>query len=78
VCVSILQFIRSLVGELREHPFDVILLSEVLERVIDPAELLRESLQHLKPDGIVLVTGPNSFGGFEIDSVIYGSCECNN
>jgi ubiquinone biosynthesis O-methyltransferase len=59
------------VEDLGEALFDVVILAEVLEHVLDPGSLLRASLAHLQPGGIVIVTTPNGYGGFEIDSWIY-------
>ena len=65
------RFMEATVTDLVAPLFDVILLSEVLEHVSDPEALLRDSLRHLKPQGIVVVTVPNGFGEFEIDWWIF-------
>lgn len=39
--------------------FDVIVLADVLEHLVHPAELLREAVSHLAPGGRVLVSLPN-------------------
>jgi SAM-dependent methyltransferase len=65
------HFIAGAVTDLTEPPFDVVILSEVLEHVFDPEVLLLVSLEHLKPDGIVVITVPNGYGEFEIDSWIF-------
>ncbi len=59
------------VEELSGGPFDVIILSEVLEHLERPVALLRNSLIHLAPEGIVVVTVPNGYGEFEWDSMIF-------
>jgi 2-polyprenyl-3-methyl-5-hydroxy-6-metoxy-1,4-benzoquinol methylase len=66
---------RLLDGDLAEvhQQFDVIIASEVLEHVCDDElprvlALLRE---RLKDDGKLLVTVPNGFGFFELDSLLY-------
>lgn len=51
--------------------FDVVILSEVLEHLERPADLLTASAQLMDPDGILIVTVPNGYGEFEIDSWIY-------
>jgi 2-polyprenyl-3-methyl-5-hydroxy-6-metoxy-1,4-benzoquinol methylase len=51
--------------------FDVVILSEVLEHLERPAELLTASARLMDPDGILIVTVPNGYGEFEIDSWIY-------
>ncbi|MGO9127635.1 MAG: methyltransferase domain-containing protein [Terriglobales bacterium] len=54
-----------------EACFDVVILSEVLEHVHEPARLLAEGAAHLTEDGIVMVTVPNGYGEFEIDGWIF-------
>ena len=67
--------LRYVVGALgAEHtgpPFDVIICSEVLEHLPDPRALLRLALERLTDDGIVLITVPNGFGLFEVDSHLW-------
>ena len=65
------RFLEATVTDLVAAPFDVVILSEVLEHVSDPEALLLESLRHLKPQGIVVVTVPNGYGEFEIDWWIF-------
>lgn len=43
-----------------ERQFDVIVLADVLEHMMDPSKLLREARQHLAPNGRILVSLPNS------------------
>jgi 2-polyprenyl-3-methyl-5-hydroxy-6-metoxy-1,4-benzoquinol methylase len=66
---------RLLFGDVADvhERFDVIVASEVLEHVSDDElpgvlALLRE---RLKDDGKLLVTVPNGFGLFELDSLLY-------
>lgn len=65
------RFLVETVENLRAARFDVVVLSEVLEHVADPTSLLCASLTRLQPRGIAIVTVPNGYGGFEIDSWIY-------
>jgi|SRR5579863_1572933 len=65
------RFIVGSVSALELPAFDVAILSEVLEHVPDPKGLLLATLRCLKPDGIVVVTVPNGYGEFEIDSWIF-------
>ncbi len=51
--------------------FDVVILSEVLEHLHTPQQALEESLTHLAEHGLVLVTVPNGYGEFEIDSWLF-------
>lgn len=57
--------------ELNDQPFQVIILSEVLEHLDDPKALLKASVRHLSSDGIIVVTVPNGYGEFEIDSYFF-------
>jgi len=67
------RFICGTVNEVKTNDFDVVILSEVLEHVADPAELLRSSIAHLKADGLAIVTVPNGYGEFEWDSWVFRS-----
>jgi SAM-dependent methyltransferase len=51
--------------------YDVVLLSEVLEHVEDPAAVLGEAVEYLSGDGILIVTVPNGSGEFEIDNYFF-------
>jgi 2-polyprenyl-3-methyl-5-hydroxy-6-metoxy-1,4-benzoquinol methylase len=51
--------------------FDVILLSHVIEHVLDPVAVLRRVAEFLAPQGKIVVTTPNTRG---IGFLIYGSC----
>ena len=53
--------------------FDVVILSEVLEHLDAPQQALQESLAHLAAHGVVLVTVPNGYGEFEVDSWLFRS-----
>ena len=66
-----LHFECGTVEYLSAEPFDVLIISEVLEHMRDPAGLLSASLRHLQEKGIVIVTVPNGYGEFEIDSWIF-------
>ena len=62
------QFVCGTIDDLNAGLFDIVILSEVLEHVQDPEALLRASLRHLKRAGVAIVTVPNGYGEFEIDS----------
>ena len=66
------SFICGRVEDLRAQPFDVVILSEVLEHLKEPRALLLASAEHLSEDGIMIVTVPNGYGEFEIDSWVFG------
>ena len=65
------RFLRLDVAELKTEPFDVVILSEVLEHVTEPRALLNASVRHLAADGVVVVTVPNGYGEFEMDSRLF-------
>jgi SAM-dependent methyltransferase len=65
------EFICGDVERMPESSFDVVILSEVLEHVADPRHLLQKSAARLKENGVVIVTVPNGWGEFEVDSWIY-------
>jgi SAM-dependent methyltransferase len=48
--------------------FDAVVLADVLEHVPDPQHLLTSAVQLVREGGRVLVTVPNGFGPFEIES----------
>lgn len=67
-----LNFICAEIEELpASQPFDVVILSEVLEHLAQPERMLRSAAQLLQPNGILIVTVPNGYGEFEIDSWIF-------
>jgi 2-polyprenyl-3-methyl-5-hydroxy-6-metoxy-1,4-benzoquinol methylase len=49
-----------------EEKYDVIVCSEILEHLHEPAKLVRNFNNLLKPDGIAIVTVPNGFGPREV------------
>ncbi|HEV2912829.1 MAG TPA: methyltransferase domain-containing protein [Pyrinomonadaceae bacterium] len=63
---------RFVCGRVEELPgaesFDVVILSEVLEHLEEPAALLEASVRHMAVGGILVVTVPNGYGEFEMDS----------
>jgi 2-polyprenyl-3-methyl-5-hydroxy-6-metoxy-1,4-benzoquinol methylase len=66
------RFICGSLDELCENKlFDVVIVSEVLEHTMAPQELLGASVAHLALDGVLIVTVPNGYGEFEIDSWLY-------
>jgi 2-polyprenyl-3-methyl-5-hydroxy-6-metoxy-1,4-benzoquinol methylase len=54
-----------------EKLFDVVILSEVLEHLERPVDLLTTSARLMDVSGILIVTVPNGYGEFEIDSWIF-------
>ena len=54
-----------------EQGFNVVICSEVLEHLADPSILVRHMNAVLKEGGLLLVTVPNGFGFFELDSFFW-------
>jgi len=68
------SFRRATAADLsREMPFDIVILSEILEHSREPEKLLKEGVACMSPDGLMIVTVPNGYGEFEIDSWIFRS-----
>jgi ubiquinone biosynthesis O-methyltransferase len=51
--------------------FDIVVLSEVLEHMTEPECLLEASARLMTADGILIVTVPNGYGEFELDSWMF-------
>jgi ubiquinone biosynthesis O-methyltransferase len=51
-----------------ERRFDAVVFADVLEHVHEPERMLAAGVQLLRPGGRVLVTVPNGFGPFEVES----------
>ncbi len=66
-------FICGSIEEMNTEPFDIVILSEVLEHVSEPEKLLAESLRHMTNGGLAIVTVPNGYGEFEWDSWLFQS-----
>ncbi len=64
------KFICGTLEDLKQR-FHVIVCSEVLEHINDPENFLRKVAQHLRSDGILILTVPNGYGAFEIEKFIY-------
>lgn len=65
------SFLCMDVAEMKTKPFDVVILAEVLEHMTEPRTLLADSARHLADGGVVIVTVPNGYGEFEIDSRLF-------
>ena len=66
------EFICGSVESLQsQQPFHVIICSEVLEHFQEPVVFVRQLVSALKERGLLLVTVPNGFGFFELDSVFW-------
>ena len=69
--VTNLSYVCGRVEELDSPPYDVVILSEVLEHLSEPRLLLSAAIEHLNENGIIIVTVPNGYGEFEIDSWLF-------
>lgn len=50
-----------------DEKFEMLVLSDVLEHVDDPAGICARALRHLAPGGMVLISIPNGFGPYELE-----------
>ena len=67
-----LNFVCASVAEIHgDQPFDVVILSEVLEHLEQPEEMLKSATRLMSRDGLLIVTVPNGYGEFEIDSGMF-------
>jgi 2-polyprenyl-3-methyl-5-hydroxy-6-metoxy-1,4-benzoquinol methylase len=64
-------FICGDVARLKAGHFEVVILAEVLEHMTKPRVLLADSAEHLAEGGVMIVTVPNGYGEFEIDSKLF-------
>jgi SAM-dependent methyltransferase len=48
-----------------DAPYDAVILSEVIEHVLQPDLLLANASRNLRPNGLLLLTTPNGFGPWE-------------
>jgi SAM-dependent methyltransferase len=67
------EFFHGSIGELPQNQFDCVIISEVLEHLDAPEELLRGSLPYLSDAGLLVVTVPNGYGEFELDRRLYAA-----
>ncbi len=61
-----------------EERFDTILFADVLEHLVDPAARLREALEHLSPQGRILVSLPNAVHWTMRAQIAFGRFEYTN
>jgi SAM-dependent methyltransferase len=65
------RFACDSIDDLVENHFDVIICSEVLEHLEDPAEMLNSIKARLRRDGIGIITIPNGYGPKEMELRLY-------
>jgi 2-polyprenyl-3-methyl-5-hydroxy-6-metoxy-1,4-benzoquinol methylase len=62
------RFLSKQLEELDEQDvFEIIVLSDILEHVEDPAGVCVTALRHLARDGRILISVPNGFGPYELE-----------
>ncbi len=61
----------SLEEQQREGPFDIVICSEVLEHQEEPSRFIGAMRDRLADEGILLLTVPNGYGLFELDSLVW-------
>ena len=79
-CLNVAPALRNLeyvTGRIEDQPwergFDAIVCSEVLEHVPDTDGFVKAMLRCLRDDGVLVLTVPNGYGPFEIDSHVWGA-----
>jgi 2-polyprenyl-3-methyl-5-hydroxy-6-metoxy-1,4-benzoquinol methylase len=65
------RFHHGVVSDLAPRKFHCVIISEVLEHLDTPETLLRAALNYLTESGILIITVPNGYGEFELDSRLY-------
>jgi 2-polyprenyl-3-methyl-5-hydroxy-6-metoxy-1,4-benzoquinol methylase len=61
------RFLCTPVEGVADGPYDAVILSEVLEHVEEPRDLLMAGVRNMKRGGVAIVTTPNGYGEFELD-----------
>ena len=65
------KFHHGVVSDLPLSKFDCVIISEVLEHLAEPEQLLGMALPYLAEPGILIITVPNGYGEFEWDQRLY-------
>jgi 2-polyprenyl-3-methyl-5-hydroxy-6-metoxy-1,4-benzoquinol methylase len=65
------KFHHGVVSDLPLSKFDCVIISEVLEHLAAPEQLLGTALPYLAEPGILIITVPNGYGEFELDRRSY-------
>ena len=60
---------------LQTQKYDAIIVSEVIEHVQHPVDFLIDFKDLLKPFGIMIITTPNGYGIFELETMLFNSLE---
>jgi 2-polyprenyl-3-methyl-5-hydroxy-6-metoxy-1,4-benzoquinol methylase len=63
------------VDMLEIQKYDAIIVSEVIEHVQNPVDFLKDFKKRLKAFGIMLITTPNGYGIFEIETLLFNSLD---
>ena len=65
------EFKCGMLSDLTPQQFHAVIISEVLEHLDDPESLLRAGLSYMADNGMMIITVPNGYGEFEIDSRLF-------
>jgi SAM-dependent methyltransferase len=68
---SDVSFHHGFVTDLPPGKFDCVIISEVLEHLDVPEQLLDAALPYLAEHGVLIITVPNGYGEFELDQRLY-------
>jgi SAM-dependent methyltransferase len=66
-----IEFHHGVLSDLPLSKFDCVVISEVLEHLAVPEQLLGMALPYLAEPGILIITVPNGYGEFEWDQRFY-------
>ena len=70
---SKVRFICGSVSDVIPNDFDCVIISEVLEHLSSPEQLLAAALAYTGTTGLLIVTVPNGYGEFELDRRLYNA-----
>ena len=51
--------------------FDIVIATEVMEHIENPYKFIRDSVRHLKPNGLLLVSSPNVANIYSIAKLLF-------
>ena len=63
------------VNLLQSRQYDAIIVSEVIEHVQEPVTFLKDLKRLLKTLGLMIITTPNGYGIFEIETLLFSSLD---
>lgn len=63
------------ISMLLDRKYDAIIISEVLEHVENPINFLQEFRKMINENGIMMITTPNGYGIFELETMIFNTLD---